>query len=112
MAALTATTPSRTGAVSTGAAGSSSDTVNVSILGTRGAYLDIINGNASSDTVVISDASTTVTGASAAANSQSVTNATSKCFKLTADMADPVSGNITITHTVTSTVTYKLFPIT
>src|SRR6201986_2651807 len=112
MAALTATTPSRTGAVSTGAGGSSSDPGNGSILGTRGASLDIINGNASSDTVVISDASTTVTGASAAANSQSVTNATSKCFKLTADMADPVAGNIPISHAVTSTVPSKRLLIT
>ena len=111
MAALTAVVPLRTGAVSTAVAVSSSDTVSIAALGTRGAYLDIINGNASPDTVVISDASTTSTGAPAAANSQSVANATAKTFVLTADMADKTTGNITITHTTTTTVTCKLLPI-
>lgn len=111
MAALAAITASRAGVLSAGAAVSSSDTIDGTIIGSRGCLLEIINGNASSDSMSISDASTTVTGAAAASNAPSVANATSKVFKITAPMADPTTGKVTITHSVTSTVTYKLYPL-
>ncbi len=111
MAALTAITPVRAGVVNAGAAVSSSDTIASSLLGRRGMFLEIINGNASADTVVISDASTTPSGAPAAANSKSVAASTSQIFLLTAPQFDPTTGLITITHTVTATVTYKLYPL-
>lgn len=111
MSALVATTPTRAGVAATGAAVASSDTVDKSILGSRGALLHIINGNASPDAMTISDASTTVTGAAATALAPSVTNATTKVFKLLPRMADATTGLITITHSVTTTVTYLLFPI-
>lgn len=111
MAALTATTPTRAGAVSAGAAVAASDTVSAAQLGANGALLEILNGNASPDSMTISDASATVTGAAAASNAPSVTNATNKVFKLFPQMADPTTGLITITHSVTSTVTYKLYPL-
>lgn len=111
MSALTATTPVRTGVVTTGAAVAATDTISATILGRRGALLEIINGNASADTVVISDASTTTTGASAAANSKSVAAATSQIFKIVPGQVDQTTGLVTITHTVTATVTYKLYPL-
>lgn len=111
MAALTATTPTRAGVVTSGGAVAASDTIAGSILGTKGAYLEIINGNAASDSVTISDASVTPSGAAAAALAPSVVNATSKVFLITPVMADPVTGLVTITHSVTSTVTYKLYPL-
>lgn len=111
MAVLTATTPARGGTVTAGSAVAASDTIARTILGPRGAFLEIINGNASSDTVTISDASTTNTGAAAAAISVSVTNGTSQIFKIHPLQADPTTGNVTITHSVTSTVTYKLYPL-
>lgn len=111
MAALSATTPTRTGATSTGASVAASDTIAASLLGTNGAYLEILNGNASSDTVAISDASTTNTGAPATAGGGSVTNATNKVFKIFPQQADPSTGLVTVTHTVTSSVTYKLYPL-
>ena len=43
MTALVATTPTVTGVVDVGAAVSASDTIDQSILGGRGAYLDITN---------------------------------------------------------------------
>lgn len=110
MGALVATTPTRTGVVTAGAAVAASDTIAPALLGSFGAILEIINGNASPDVMSISDASTTVTGAAAAANAPTVTNGTSKAFKLTPAMADPVNG-ITVTHSVTATVTYKLYPL-
>ena len=111
MGALVPTVPSRAGTVSAGAAVASSDTIAASVLGALGAFLEIINGNASPDSMTISDASSTPTGAPAAANAPSVTNATQKIFKITPGMADPVTGLVTITHSVTATVTYKLYPL-
>jgi hypothetical protein len=111
MAALSATTPTRAGATTSGAAVAASDTITRTILGTRGAFLEIINGNASSDTVAISDASTTNTGAAATAGGSSVTNATSKVFFIHPQQADGSTGLVTVTHSVTTTVTYKLYPL-
>lgn len=111
MAALTATTPTRAGVVTSGAAVAASDTIAVALLGSTGAYLEVINGNASPDAMTISDASTTPTGAAAAALAPSVTNATSKVFLISPRMADATTGLVTITHSVTTTVTYKLYPL-
>jgi hypothetical protein len=111
MGALAATTPTRTGATTAGAAVAASDTIAASIIGQHGAYLEIINGNASPDSMTISDASTTATGATAAANAPSVTNATSKIFYISPKQVDPSTQLVTITHSVTSTVTYKLYPL-
>jgi hypothetical protein len=111
MAALAATTPARTGTTTSGAAVAASDTIAAAILGSRGAYLEIINGNASPDSMTISDASLTTTGAAATANAPSVTNATSKIFFISPKQADPTTGLVTITHSVTTTVTYKLYPM-
>lgn len=111
MAALTATTPTRAGVVTSGSAVASSDTISSAVLGSRGALLEVINGNASPDSMTISDATVTTSGAAAAALAPSVTNATSKVFKITPDMADPTTGLVTVTHSVTTTVTYKLYPL-
>jgi hypothetical protein len=111
MAALTATTPTRAGVATPGAAVAASDTIAASILGSRGALLEIINGNASTDTMSISDASTTVTGAAATALAPTLTTGTNKIFLIHPRMADPTTGLVTVTHSVTSTVTYKLYPL-
>lgn len=110
MGALALTTPVRGGTVTAGAAVASTDTISRDKLGSRGVLLEIINGNASSDSMTISDASTTAEGTAAAALAPSVTNATSKIFKITPAMADPTTGLVTVTHSVTSTVTYKMYP--
>jgi len=111
MGALSATTPTRAGTTTAGAAVASSDTIALALLGSFGALLEIINGNASPDSMTISDASTTVTGAAAAPLAPSVTNATSKIFKILPSQADPITQQVTVTHSVTATVTYKLYPL-
>lgn len=111
MAALSTTVPARTGTVTSGAAVAASDTIAVALLGSTGAYLEIINGNASPDSMTISDASLTTTGAAATSNAPSVTNATSKIFFISPRQADATTGLVTITHSVTATVTYKLYPL-
>lgn len=113
MAALVATTPTNAGTVVTGAGVASTDTIDRAILGPKGAYLKIINGNASPDTVTISDAGVTpgqnpLTGGTISA---SVTNATSKVFFIRPEYVNAATGLVTITHSVTATVTYELYPV-
>ena len=113
MAALTATTPVVTGTVATPPGVSSSDTIDASILGQRGAYLVIVNGNASSDTVTIKDFGATPAGNSLTTNqfAKSVTNGTSQVFHIKPSQVDPSTGLVTVTHSVTPTVSYYLFPV-
>lgn len=112
MAALSAITPANTGTVSTsGAAVAASDTISIAVMGPRGAYLEIINGNASPDTMTISDAGSSPAGNAVGTIAGSVTNATNKIFFIRREQAAPSTGLVTVTHSVTSTVTYKLYPV-
>ena len=111
MGALASTTPTRTGTASPGNAVAASDTISLAQLAGRGALLEILNGNASADTVGVSDASLTSTGGAAAAISTAVAAGTNRVFTIVPGQADPVTGQVTITHTVTATVTYKLYPL-
>jgi hypothetical protein len=111
MGALVPTTPTRGGTASPGAAVAASDTISTSILRTNGALLEILNGNASPDNVTISDASTTETGGAAAAIAPSIPAGQNRVFKIHPRQADPVTGNVTVTHSVTATVVYKLYPL-
>lgn len=111
MAALSATTPARTGTATSGAAVAASDTIALSVMGPYGCLLEIINGGGSSDSMTISDATTTSTGAAAASNAPSVSNGASKVFLIRREQADSSTGLVTVTHSFTTSVTYKLYPI-
>lgn len=111
MGALTAVTPTTTGATVAGAAVAASDTIATSQMGPKGVHLEIINGNASPDSVTITDAGTTQAGNSPGTIPGTVTNGTSKVFKIFRSQAAPSTGLVTITHSVTSTVTYKMYKI-
>ena len=113
MAALTAFTPLVSGVVNAGAAVAASDTIDQATLGSRGVFLEIINGNASPDTVTIKDFSDTPSGNSLPSDqySKSVTNATSQIFHIKPSQVDPATGLVTITHSVTTTVTYKMYSL-
>jgi hypothetical protein len=112
MAALSATVPTNAGTVVAGAAVASSDTIAAAVMGPKGCYLEILNGNASPDSMTISDAGSTpagnpLTGGTFAAT---VTNATNKVFLIRPEQLNPATGLVTVTHSVTATVTYKLYP--
>lgn len=111
MAALTSVAPGRSGLATPAAAVAASDTVSRAVLGTRGVLVEVINGNAAADTVTVSDASTTQEGAPAAPISASVPAGTTWTFKITPAQADPVTGNVTITHSVTATVTQRVLTL-
>lgn len=113
MAALSAITPTNAGATSAGAAVAASDTIARAVMGPKGAYLEIINGNASPDSVTISDPGLTPAGnpLSGGTIAASVTNGTSKVFFIKPDQVNPATGLVTVTHSVTATVTYKLYPV-
>lgn len=112
MTVLTKTTPTNSGATTTYASVGSTDTVNIDQMGPTGCYLEINNGNASSNSMTFTDAGATPSGNSLASGTYpgSVTNATSKVFKLYRRQANKTTGNITITNSVTSSVGYKLYP--
>jgi hypothetical protein len=95
-----------------GAAVAASDTISQTQLGALGCWLEILNGNAGVDNMTISDAGSTPGGhaLSGGTYAVSVTNATNKIFYISPKQVDS-SGLVTITHSVTATVTYKLYPL-
>lgn len=112
MVAYAPTVPTRAGVVSAGVAVTASDTIPLSAIGALGCILEITNAGGSPDVMAISDASLTRSGAAAAALTPTVTNATARDFLITPDMADPTTGNVTVTHSFITSVTYKLRPRT
>jgi hypothetical protein len=113
MAALAAITPTNSGTVNAGAAVAATDTIDRAVMGAKGCYLEIINGNASPDAVTISDSGLTPSGNALAGGtiSASVTNGTSKVFLIRPDQVNPATNLVTVTHGTTATVTYKLYPV-
>lgn len=113
MAALAATTPANAGTTVAGAAVAASDTIARTAMGPRGAYLEIINGNASPNVMTISDAGATPAGNSLTGGTiaATVTNGTQKIFFIRQEQVDPTTNLVTITNSVTATVTYKLYPV-
>lgn len=111
MAALTATQPVAAGVAWTPAAVSASDTITAAQLGTLGAYLVVINGGGSPDTVGYTDGSSTPGGSAAAAYTNSVTNGTSEVMYLSPRLVNLATQLLTITHSFITSVTYVLLPI-
>ena len=111
MAALTSVQPSAAGTLAAGAAVSGSDTISQTQLGSRGAYLVVINAGASPDTVAISDGGATAAGNPGTSSGGSVTNATTKAFFISPYAFNQATGLVTVTHTFTTSVTCQLFPI-
>jgi hypothetical protein len=114
MGALVATTPTNSGTVTAGAAVSASDTISQAIIGQKGAFLRINNANASSDNITISDAGRTGAGNALATGSiaDTITNGTAQIYIIRPEQVDPTTLVVTITHSVTATVTYELWPLT
>lgn len=111
MAALTSTVPTAVGTPYTATAVSASDTIAATQLGSLGAYLLVINGGGSPDTVAISDGGLTPAGNAGTASGGSVTNATSEAFYISPRAVNPTTGLVTVTHSFTTSVTCVLLPI-
>lgn len=113
MGALTATTPTNSGTVVSGAAVASTDTIGRAAMGPKGAYLVVINGNAGADTVTITDPGVTPAGNALTGGtiSKSVSAGTSQVFYIRPEQVNPATDLVTVTHSVTATVTYQLFPV-
>ncbi len=109
MALLNPTTPATTGTVVTGAAVSSSDTINGNY---AGGYLIVINGSGSSINVTIVDPGRTALGNTGTNAAIAVANGASKAIKLTSAMVDSTTNLITVNFSATTTVTYVLYPPT
>lgn len=111
MTALAATIPARVGTLSPGAGVAATDTIAAALLGARGAVLEILNAGASPDAITISDAGLTPAGTPGGTIAASVINATNKTFLIHPSQADGVTGLVTITHTLTVGVSYKLYKL-
>jgi hypothetical protein len=113
VAALTAITPTGAGVATPGAAVSASDTIDQATLGGNGVLLEILNGGGSSDTVTIKDFGTTTAGNSLTSNQYTVTvaNGTNKVIVVRPSQVDPTTGLVTVTHSFTTSVTYKLYSL-
>lgn len=111
MALLTATRPTAAGVAWSPAAVSASDTIGAADLGQLGAYLVVINGGASPDTVTVVDASLTPAGNAATNLTNSVTNGTTEVMFIPPKTVNPTTGVTTIQHSFTTTVTCVLLPL-
>jgi hypothetical protein len=114
MGTLVPIVPTRTGALSAGAAVAASDVIPAAVLGARGAYLEIINGGGSVDNITITDFGTTPALSPLPANAygQTVANGTSKSFLILPAQGDPANGGqVVVTHSFITSVTYKLTPL-
>jgi hypothetical protein len=111
MAALAAVIPSNNGTVIAGAAVAASDTISADQIGSKGAVLEIINGGGSPDVVAISDSGVTPAGSAATNPGSSVTNGTNKVFVVEPSQVNPSTQLVTVTHTFTTSVTYKLYSL-
>lgn len=108
MGALAALAQARLGTASPGAAVAATDTIAAALLGSKGVLLEILNGNAATDNMTISDAGTTPAGTPGATYAAALLTATNRTFLIRPSQADGVTGLVTITHSVIGTVTYKL----
>lgn len=111
MALLTATRPTNTGTAWSPAAVSASDTIAAADLGTLGAFLVIINGGGSSDTVGVSDGGFSPAGNAGTALSNAVANGTTEVMYIPPKTFNPSTLVTTITHSFTTSVTYVLLPL-
>lgn len=114
MAALVSTIPTVAGVATPGAAVTASDTVSQAQLGSRGCFLEILNGSATSDTVTISDAGNTPAGnllSGGVYTPTAVAGTSNRVFYLDPSLPNLSTGLVTITHSQTTTVTYKLYPL-
>lgn len=111
MALLTATRPTAAGVAYTPAAVSSSDTISSSDLGSLGAYLIVINGGGSPDTVTVSDSGLTPAGNAATAGTNVVANGVTEVMYISPRAVNPSTGDVTVAHSFTTSVTYVLLPL-
>jgi hypothetical protein len=95
----------------TPAAVSASDTIAVADLGSLGAYLVVINGGGSSDTVTISDSGLTPAGNAATAGTNAIANATTEVMYISPRAVNPSTGVVTVAHSFTTSVTCVLLPL-
>ncbi len=111
MAALSPVLPSKTGTAYTPANAAASDTINISHLGTLGATLLVQNGGGSPDVVAISDSGLTPSGQAGVSTGGSVAAGTNEAFHISPKQADPITGNVTVTHSFTTDVKTVLIPM-
>lgn len=108
MAALTSQTITLAGVTPSAVAVSSSDTIASTQFGTTGVIVRVINGGASSDTVTIVDPNVTAMGSGATNPTVAVANGTTKEIFVPTSAINPATGNATLQHSFTTSVTCEV----
>lgn len=111
MALLTAITPTAAGIAWTPAAVSASDTIAAADLGTKGAYLVIINGGGSPDNVTVLDPTLSGLGNAGTALVNAVANATTEVMYIALQAVNLATNVATVTHSFITSVTCVLVRI-
>lgn len=111
MAALTSTSLTLAGVTASGAAVASTDTIAAAQFGPNGVILRVINGGGSSDTVTITDPTTTSLGSAATNPTVAVANGVTKSILIPRSAINPSTGLATVAHSFTTSVTYELYRI-
>lgn len=108
MAAITPSTVTTAGLLAAPAAVSASDTISGDLVPPQGLLYRVINGGGSPDNVSVSDGGTTPVGNPGTVTPVAVTNATTKTILITQNNINRSTNLVTITHSVTTSVTYEL----
>lgn len=112
MAALTVTTIVAAGVTPAPAAVAASDTIAESQFGTNGVILRVINAGGSPDSVSVSDPNLTASGNAGTVTPVSVPATTGvKMIFIPRSAINASTGNATVTHSFTTSVTYELYRI-
>lgn len=108
MAQLTAVSVTSTATTVTAAAAGTSNTISSDDIGTRGVWLNIINGAGAPINVTLEDPGTTAVGNAGTEAAQAVANGTDRWFKIGRNHVDPATGLATVTLSSATSITYKL----
>jgi Ca2+-binding RTX toxin-like protein len=111
MAALTATTTTLAGVAPSPASVAASDTIAEAQFGSAGVILRVINGGASSDTVTITDPTTTALGSAATNPTVAVANGAAKMILIPRTAINPSTGVATVAHSYTTSVTCEVWKV-
>lgn len=109
MALLTTTQITKAGVTPAYVAVSASDTITVDSVGI---FLHVLNAGGSSDTVTLGDSGTTPGGSAGTSPTIAVAATTgNKMIYIPASFANPSTGQVTITHSFTTSVTCAVFRV-
>lgn len=109
MAALTSLAAVLTGTTTSAVSVSTSDTIASTQFGSLGVYVRVINAGSTTDTVTIVDPNLTIIGSTASNPTIAVVGTSSKVIFVPVNAVASSTGNATIQHSTTTSVTAEVW---